>query len=130
MRIVRKYIAEDGTEFNTEEECRAYERGSILHKIADYIQLFDHAKKPITECPFQWWKVGYVWIKQPWYNIPEDIVSAWEEIMDNELDELACDRGEGWYFQDDNDVWYYWSDFEEEFHKIESNMKNMMEIYN
>lgn len=35
MKAISKYVADDGTEFHTEEECVAYEQGAATRKLVE-----------------------------------------------------------------------------------------------
>ena len=128
MRMERRYIANDGTEFKSEIDCRAYEARVGFERLANYIQLFDTLGNPMKQFT-EWWRVGYVKVNPSFARAPEDVVEIWEEMMDSELDELICDCGEGWYFQDDNDVWHYWPNFVKEYEDRNESMDKMVTAY-
>ena len=128
MRMERRYVANDGTEFKNENDCRAYEARVGFEKLTDYIQLFDLLGNPLTQFT-EWWKVGYVKVKQSFVDAPNYIIEFWEEVMDSDLDELIVERGEGWYFQDDDNRWHYWMDFAKEFENRQEQMYKMSVAY-
>lgn len=73
MKELTIYVAEDGTKFNTEEDCRTYERSLI----AVNAKFFDETKKQISTASH--------WLSSAIYIILNDVASL--EIIDNLLDE-------------------------------------------
>ena len=69
MKEITIYVAEDGTKFNTEEECRDYERSLITVNA----KLFDKNKKQITINS----------LSEAYYIILNDVASL--ETIDNLL---------------------------------------------
>ena len=76
MKEITIYVAEDGTKFNTEEECRDYERSLITVNA----KLFDKNKKQITINS----------LSEAYYIILNDVASL--ETIDNLLYEEGESR--------------------------------------
>ena len=125
MREVRRWIADDGTVFDTEEECVRYEQKVDYRMMSQYLRIFDRKGKP-AEWGGHWHNIGYVQVLKPLYLMTEDEVSAWERIWDSELDDIICYWGEGWYFQDDDDRWHNWAVYAKEFYAIEDMMSELI----
>ena len=125
MREIRRWIAEDGTMFDTEEECVRYEQGIDYQLVSQYLRIFDRKGKS-TKWGTSWYNVGYVQVIKPFDEMTEDEVSAWERIWDCELDDIITRWGEGWYFQDNNDRWHYWTAYAKEFYAIEAEMSKLI----
>ena len=41
------YVADDGAEFEYEDDCRAYERGCEIQALGDHLRLWDENMKPL-----------------------------------------------------------------------------------
>ena len=46
MREIRRWVADDGTVFDTEEECREYEQEVDDRLVSQYLRIFDRKGKP------------------------------------------------------------------------------------
>lgn len=125
MREIRRWIADDGTMFDTEEECRDYERGVDSRLMNQYLRIFDRRGNPAL-WGTSWYNIGYVQVIKPFDEMTQDEVSAWERIWDGELDDAICCWGTGWYFQDDNDRWHYWTEYAKDFYAIEAEMSKLI----
>jgi hypothetical protein len=125
MREIKRWIADDGTVFDTEEECVRYEQGSDYRLMSQYLRIFDRKGKP-AKWGDHWCNIGYVQVLKPFDEMTEAEVSAWERIWDCELDDLATYWGKGWYFQDDDDRWHYWTEYAKEFYAIEAEMSKLI----
>ena len=128
MRIERRYVANDGTEFKNEKDCRTYEDREDFEKLKDYIEVFDLLGNPIKSFD-GWWKIGYVRVRKTFETAPEEIVYAWERVWDSELDDLIAECGEGWYFHDDDDKWHHWITYAKEFEDQQEQMYKMSVAY-
>lgn len=125
MREIRRWVADDGTVFDTEEECRDYEQGVDYRLMSQYLRIFDRRGKPAKWGGY-WHNIGYVQVLKPFDQMTEDEASAWERIWDSELDDVITCWGEGWYFLDDNDRWHYWTEYAKEFYAIEAVMSGLI----
>lgn len=125
MREIKRWVADDGTVFDTEEECVRYEQGTDYRLMSQYLQIFNRKGKP-AEWGTSWYNIGYVQVIKPFDEMTQDEVSAWERIWDGELDEAICCWGTGWYFQDDNDRWHYWTEYAKDFYAIEAEMSKLI----
>lgn len=125
MREIKRWIADDGTVFDTEEECVRYEQGSDYRLVSQYLRIFDRRGNP-AKWGTPWYNIGYVQVLKPFDEMTENEVSAWERIWDGELDDAICCWGTGWYFQDDNDRWHYWTEYAKEFYAIEAEMSKLI----
>lgn len=126
MREVRRWIADDGTVFDTEKECRDYEQGTDYRLMSQYLRIFDRRGNPAL-WGTSWYNIGYVQVLKPFDEMTEEEVSAWERVWDCELDDIITCWGEGWYFQDDNDRWHYWTEYAKEFYAIEAEINKLID---
>lgn len=125
MREIKRWVADDGTVFDTEKECRNYEQGPDYRLMSQYLRIFDRRGNPAL-WGTSWYNIGYVQVIKPFDEMTQDEVSAWERIWDGELDEAICCWGTGWYFQDDNDRWHYWTEYAKDFYSIEAEMSKLI----
>ena len=125
MREVRRWVADDGTVFNTEEECREYEQGIDYRLISPYLRIFDRRGKP-AEWGTPWYNIGYVQVLKSFGEMTTEELDAWERVWDSELDDIIAGCGDGWYFQDDEDRWHYWTQYAKEFYAIEAEMSKLI----
>lgn len=125
MREIKRWIADDGTVFDTEEECIHYEQGSDYQRMSQYLRIFDRRGNP-AKWGTPWCNIGYVQVLKSFDLLTVDEVSAWERIWDCELDEHITCWGEGWYFQDDNDGWHFWTVYAKDFYAIEAEMSKLI----
>lgn len=125
MRIERRFVANDGTVFDTEEECVRYEQGVDYRLISQYLRIFDRRGQPAL-WGTSWYNIGYVQVLKPFDEMTQDEVSAWERVWDSELDDLITCWGEGWYFQGDDDRWYCWAEYTKVFYAIEAEMNKLI----
>ena len=125
MREIRRWIADDGTVFDTEEECVRYEQGSDYRLVSQYLRIFDRRGNP-AKWGTPWYNIGYVQVIKPLDEMTEKEVSAWERVWECELDDAICCWGTGWYFQDDNDRWHYWTEYAKDFYAIEAEMSKLI----
>jgi hypothetical protein len=125
MREIKRWIADDGTVFDTEEECVRYEQGTDYRLMSQYLRIFDRKGKP-AEWGTPWYHIGYVQVLKPFNEMTEAEVSAWERVGECELDDLVTYWGKGWYFQDDDDMWHYWTEYAKKFYAIEAEMSKLI----
>lgn len=125
MREVRQWVADDGTVFNTEAECERYERGVDYQLVSRYLRIFDRRGKP-AKWGTPWYNIGYVQVIKPFNEMTWEESSAWERVWDSELDDDISCWGEGWYFQDENDRWQYWTEYAKNFYAIEAEMSKLI----
>lgn len=125
MREIRRWVADDGTVFDTEEECARYEQGTDYRLVSQYLRIFDRKGKP-AEWGTSWYNIGYVQVLKPFCEMTADEVNAWERILDGELDALINYWTEGWYFQDDDDRWHNWTEYANKFYAIEAEMSKLI----
>jgi hypothetical protein len=125
MREIRRWIADDGTVFDTEEECARYEQRSDYLLMSQYLRIFDRKGK-LARWGDYWHNIGYVQVLKPFCEMTKDEVGAWERIGDCELDELINYWEEGWYFQDDNDRWHNWATYSKDFYAIRDEMNKLI----
>lgn len=125
MREIRRWVADDGTVFDTEKECVHYEQGTDYRLMSQYLRIFNRRGQS-AEWGTPWYNVGYVQVLKPFDEMTEAEVSAWERIWDCELDNLATYWGKGWYFQDDDDRWHYWTEYAKDFYAIEAEMSKLI----
>lgn len=125
MREIRRWVADDGTVFDTEEECVRYEQGTDYQLVSQYLRIFDRRGNP-AKWGTSWYVIGYVQVIKPFDEMTEKEVSAWERVWNSELDDLITCWGKGWYFQDDNDRWHYWTEYAKAFYAIEAEINKLI----
>ena len=106
MEIKTTYIADDGTEFETEAECLAYEE--TLSQMSEYVQLFNRDFSPVEWNPENYegmWNHTYYIIIEPhreeeveewWHNTfyTQEGVSPFHELNDEWCDWKYHDHGD------------------------------------
>lgn len=125
MREIKRWVADDGTVFDTEEDCVHYEQGIDYRLMSQYLRIFDRRGNP-AKWGTPWYNIGYVQVIKPFDEMTEKEVSAWERVWDSELDDHITYWGEGWYFQDDNDVWHYWTEYAKDFYAVEAKINKVI----
>ena len=118
MRIERIYVADDGTKFDHEHECREYE-DSLLNEVyrclEDYIHFYNRVGNPIPHSKLRHSLVYYAKVDFiPDWNI-DKIVNAWNDIVPTELADRIDSCGTGWYISDGDDNWDSWENYYAEF---------------
>lgn len=123
MREIKRWIADDGTVFDNEEDCIRYEQGIDYQLMSQYLRIFDRRGKP-ARWGTPWYNIGYVQVLKPFDEMTTAECDAWERIWDSELDDVITDKG--WYFQDDNDRWHNWIEYAKDFYAIEAEMSKLI----
>lgn len=80
MEIKTTYIANDGTEFETEAECLAYEE--TLSQMSEYVQLFDRDFSPVEWNPENYdgmWNHTYYIVIEP--HREEEVEEWWNNTF-------------------------------------------------
>lgn len=126
MKEITKYIADDGIEFDDEDECLDYERGIKIKKVYGF-KAYDLQGKEIFPKDYVrdmddfTYDVHYIKVTN---------IQGWEEFEDlcndefgtyfyDGLDEIS---ETGLYFKDDHDCWVSW---EAEYEKLRVIRKKM-----
>ena len=118
MRIERVYVADDGTKFEYEHECREYEeqmRADSYSCLEDYILFYNILGNPIPYCKIKDTLIYYAKVLRfpDWNDTPEQ--AAWEELVPSELDDRVESWGTGWYVSDGDDNWESWDSYSAEY---------------
>ena len=118
MQIKRIYIADDGTEFTSEDECQTYELNQRLGQylcLEDYIIFYNIMGNPIPYTALSNYSIYYAKVMQ----IPDRDDSlerrTWEELVPSELDDKVESWGPGWYVSDGDDNWESWENYSNEY---------------
>ena len=127
MYVKRTYIAEDGTEFKFEAQCRAYEaklfEAQWSETLKPFIALFDHGGKPAHLYHMK--EIYYVHVKQVPDFEDESFMDVWDRIIPGSLTSVIASHGTGWYFRGDNEEWFSWARQEAHFNRMKENFEKM-----
>lgn len=98
-----KYVAIDGTTFDTEDECDFYE-GGLNHEFSRYIEMYDdegvciHLSWWESDVPQNWQeRVGYICVRQ---RIPSEVSAK----INNLFPSCPCEKG--WYRKSAKDNYF------------------------
>lgn len=120
MWVKKLYVAEDGAEFSSEQDCQAYEdnlRNAGYRCLEDFIRFYNRVGNPIPYSKVRntlayYAKVDFI---PDWNN--DKIRNAWNDIVPEELaDRIDC-CGTGWYISDSDDNWDSWENYSAEYSK-------------
>lgn len=108
MKEVKYYVAEDGTRFEYEWDCVAYERKTMLENYKEHFKFFDYHKCPIFIEDATTENVCYIVIKT---EKGAEIVGEWfeQDGCDDPFDGHYCSVVGTWYYgenEDRDDGWY------------------------
>ena len=116
--VTTTYIAEDGTVFNNEIQCREYEEKSKELIYSEYMTLFDHKKNPIS------WErakcadfdiVYMVYLKKDWKDFEDnkEVEYGLADILPSDLWELLWEQG--WYIKivESDEGWVKWNELKQ-----------------
>lgn len=126
MTEITKYIADDGTEFEDEDECLDYERTTSMKKIQGVKFFFENGKEVTDYSSLEDLLDRSYFIK----ITNEDDFNKFEELL---YDELGCSYwADGWnslkgekglfYYDEDRDCWVSW---EAEYDKLREIRRKM-----
>ena len=130
MYVRKTYIAEDGKEFKYECECRAYEAMLFdnIHSstLTPFIAMFDKGGKPISFARMG--DTWYVYVKQlpDWED--EKLMDIWDRVIPGQLTTIIDEYGAGWYFQNDHNEWYSWTQREKAHERMKLAFEKMYEL--
>lgn len=118
MWVKKLYIAEDGVEFSSEQECQNYEdnlRNKGYQCLDDYIHFYNRVGNPIPYSKLRnnlvyYAKVDFI---PDWNN--NQVRQAWEDIVPEELADRIDWCGTGWYISDGDDNWGSWENYSSEY---------------
>jgi hypothetical protein len=132
MQIKQIFIADDGTIFDTEFECKLYEDkqlSSKLEGLKEYVTLFGFHGNVLPYNTFS--SPTYVYIKKlPEYN-NQEFMYLWKKLLNGRLCDIVnvC-RQTGWYIKGNNDCWYCWGNIEKDFRETEEKIAKMQLLLN
>ena len=127
MKEITKYIADDGKEFEDEDECLDYERGLKIHKVYGF-RAYDRQGKEIFPKNYVSDMDDFTYDA---HYIKVDNVKGWEEFEElcnyefdtyfyDGLDEISQT---GLYFKDDDHD--FWTNWDYEYEKLRNIRKKM-----
>lgn len=127
MEVITKYIADDGKEFDDEDECLDYERGIKIHKVYGF-RAYDRQGKEIF--PKNYVSDMDDFVYDVCY-IRVDNIRGWEEfeeLCNDEFDTYFYDGLDsisetGLYFKDDDHD--YWVSWDAEYEKLRAIRRKM-----
>ncbi len=102
MKKVVKWIAEDGTKFDNEDECYYYEREIKAKKIENEFLMLDFDGQPVKNPFGDFDKVGYIFVKT--YDAGDFL---YEELAQNYCtpwDDYESRTG-AWFYEGESDRW-------------------------
>lgn len=129
MYVKKIYIAEDGTEFEHELQCRVHDAKIYKQKYAStlnpFIEFFNKGGKPAD---FNIREFAYAYVKKiPDWNEDSAVLDAFDAIAPEGLIKAIQSVDEiGWYISTDDNTWYSWNK-QEEFHTTMKHMLGRME---
>lgn len=113
MEVITKYIADDGKEFEDEDECLDYERGLKIHKVYGF-RAYDRQGKEIFPKNYVSDMDDFVYVV---CYIRVENIRGWEEFEELCNDEFDCYFYDGldsisetglYFKDDDHDCWTSW----------------------
>lgn len=126
MRVV--YYADDGREFDTEEECRKYERrlSDLMFELQNGINAYDDDGHEISfcNCEIDWLEEWFGNIVYITFDNKKAIDVFLAQARDFGLNEIDCDIkrelvvGERYFYDWDHDKWTCLEDKQKELDKI------------
>ena len=78
------YIADDGTEFDYEDECHEYELAQEILPLFENVQMWDECEKPIP-IPTCWEEIENV-LEEMHFVRGSDVEPLWEAIYDSDME--------------------------------------------
>lgn len=124
------FVAFDGREFTTEEECRRYEEGCAHAILNEFVLGFDDMGTLVP------WVEGTSVMAVKVIKIPADeefeneaFDDAWNDVLEADLaDEIIrFSRKTGWYVRDPfTDGWHYLKDYTEAYKQTEKLIADIM----
>lgn len=108
MRELHLYIAEDGTEFEDEQECYAYETEQSAKKLKGKVVLLDHQFKPIPlDNLGDWDKTFFIFVK----DVPalHKLRAVWDwDLTGMCIPDCLMEDTTGLFaYDEDYDTWYH-----------------------
>lgn len=132
MYVRKTYVAEDGKEFKYESECRAYEAMLFdqLYSatITPFVATFGNGGILIPFARIN--EIRFVYVKKSPDFEDEEFMDIWERIIPGQLTEIISDCGDGWYFRDDYNNWYSWTQKEKMHEQMKKAFDKMYEQIN
>lgn len=104
MTELTLYIADDGTEFDCEEDCREYECGQRLGEMNIMFYNADGEVIPKDRLEHEWEHVFYVDIESH-----SDLEALLNMVWRNDIDLPSVDEIDDvghWVYDEDNDRWF------------------------
>ena len=108
MRELHLYIAEDGTEFEDEQECLAYEAGYRAKELKGRIVLLDNLFSPIPLSDLsQWEGAWFIYVKD--VQALRDLAGVWDWDLTGMCPPsfLFEDKAGLFAYDEDQDNWYH-----------------------
>lgn len=126
MTIITKYIADDGTEFQTMKDCRAYEEGLKIGDLSQNIWVFNENKERLNLATCDWNKIWYIWFKGG-AKIAERFAELWDSKCDVSSPVWDTYHPNGLHVYDETvDDWYYMPDRLAELNELTDSIKRMV----
>lgn len=83
------YVADDGTEFECEDDCREYEVAQEILPSFENVQMWDCCKKPIPT-PTCWIEIESA-LSEMYYIRGSDLEEFWNAIYNNNMEHMMLD---------------------------------------
>ena len=117
------YIADDGTEFDSETECQYYENqkmDKMVVTLSNLIRFYDGNGKLMSSAEkLRYYTPTFAHVLRAPSNESES--EAWNEYVPYALaDHIFCDTADRWFVTDENDHWAEWGEIQSDYRRIEA----------
>ena len=117
------YVADDGTEFNSETECQYYENqkmDKMALTLSNLIRFYDSQGNLMSSSvQLRYYTPALAHVLSTPSSESES--EAWNEYVPYALDDLIfCDTADKWFVSDENDHWAEWEDIQSDYRRIEA----------
>ena len=109
MTEIIKYIADDGTEFDDEQECVEYEFSCNAESMEGRVWLFDSRQRPLDLREYGSYEDAY-YIFLADDNAYETLENLWPDFCCYFPRDLRGAKKGLWAFEEDFDHWYHMGD--------------------
>lgn len=116
------YIADDGTEFDSETECQDYENkktDKMIVTLSNLIRFYDGNGKLMSSADrLKYYSPTFAHVLSA--PSTESESEAWNEYVPYALDErIFYDTADKWFVTDENDHWAEWEEIQSDYRRIE-----------
>lgn len=109
MTEVIKYIADDGTEFDDEQECVEYEFSCEAEKLEGRVWLFDYRHNPMDIRDYGSYEdCHYIFLADD--RASDALADLWPDFCCYYPRDLRNAKKGLWAYEEDHDTWYHMGD--------------------